>query len=94
MASDTYEFLKGYETELRYIFIVSQVDLTKTEGVVAHEGTAGFTGVWETGITRAEGLKCERCWNYSTHVGESQLYPEVCERCVKALEEIEQEQRS
>jgi isoleucyl-tRNA synthetase len=94
VASDTYEFLKGYEAELRYIFIVSQVDLTKTEGLVAHEGNAGFTGVWETVVTRAEGQKCERCWNYSTHVGESQLYPEVCERCVKALEEIEQEQSS
>ena len=32
------------------------------------------------------GSKCERCWNYSTHVGESADYPTVCERCVAALE--------
>jgi hypothetical protein len=34
-------------------------------------------------------LRRERCWNYSTHVGESERYPTVCERCVEALEEIE-----
>jgi len=41
-------------------------------------------------IVRADGTKCERCWNYSTHVGENTDYPTVCERCVKALNEIEE----
>jgi len=40
-------------------------------------------------IIRAHGEKCERCWNYSTRVGESSRYPTVCERCVDALQEIE-----
>jgi isoleucyl-tRNA synthetase len=40
-------------------------------------------------VRRADGAKCERCWNYSTRVGESADYPTVCERCVKALNEIE-----
>jgi isoleucyl-tRNA synthetase len=40
-------------------------------------------------IERADGKKCERCWNYSTHVGENARYPTVCERCTKALAEIE-----
>ena len=38
---------------------------------------------------RAHGAKCERCWNYSTHVGENADYPTLCERCVAALAEIE-----
>jgi isoleucyl-tRNA synthetase len=42
-------------------------------------------------IDRALGTKCERCWNYSTHVGENADYPTVCERCVAALSEIERE---
>jgi len=42
-------------------------------------------------VEPAAGKKCERCWNYSPHVGESTRYPDVCERCVTALEEIEQE---
>jgi isoleucyl-tRNA synthetase len=40
-------------------------------------------------VQRADGTKCERCWNYSTHVGENADYPTVCERCVKALDELE-----
>jgi isoleucyl-tRNA synthetase len=40
-------------------------------------------------VRRADGQKCDRCWNYSTHVGESVRYPMVCERCIAALEEIE-----
>ena len=39
-------------------------------------------------VERAHGTKCERCWNYSTHVGESADYPTLCERCVAALDEI------
>ena len=35
------------------------------------------------------GLKCERCWNFSTHVGEDKNYPTVCERCSAVLKEIE-----
>ena len=80
----TYELLARYEPELRYVFIVSQVTLTKVEGVSA-------TGDVQVDVTRAEGKKCERCWNYSVHVGESSRYPTVCERCVRALEEIEAE---
>src|SRR5260370_15814711 len=31
-------------------------------------------------VIASEGAKCERCWNYSTHVGENSRYPTVCER--------------
>jgi isoleucyl-tRNA synthetase len=37
------------------------------------------------GVVDAEGQKCERCWNYSTHVGESSEDPAICDRCVEAL---------
>jgi isoleucyl-tRNA synthetase len=40
-------------------------------------------------VTRAPGTKCERCWNYSTHVGEDAAYPTVCERCRPVLAELE-----
>ena len=42
-------------------------------------------------VEHADGGKCERCWNYSTHVGENQRYPTICERCSEALAEIEGE---
>jgi len=40
-------------------------------------------------IQKADGKKCERCWNYSVHVGENVKYPSICERCTAALDEIE-----
>jgi isoleucyl-tRNA synthetase len=88
---DRYEFLKRYQHDLPYIFIVSQVELTKSEGIIAREGNAGLTGIRRIVVKSASGHKCERCWNYSTHVGESAKYPTVCERCVSALDELEKE---
>ena len=69
-------FLLNYYEDLRYIFIVSQVEV--------HEGDA-----ISVRIEKADGAKCERCWNYSTRVGEFVQYPTVCERCIMALTEIE-----
>jgi isoleucyl-tRNA synthetase len=73
---ETTLFLLDYYPELRYLFIVSQVEV--------HEGDR--LGVE---IQKADGQKCERCWNYSTRVGEFDRYPTVCERCAEALSEIE-----
>jgi isoleucyl-tRNA synthetase len=77
-SGQTYELLAGYGDDLRYVFIVSQVSLTQAD-----------TGEVSIKVRRADGQKCDRCWNYSTRVGESARYPTVCERCVEALEEIE-----
>ncbi|MGB8776248.1 MAG: zinc finger domain-containing protein [Terriglobales bacterium] len=40
-------------------------------------------------VRKADGTKCERCWNYSIHVGEDNNYPTVCERCSAVLKEIQ-----
>ncbi|MDX6577684.1 MAG: isoleucyl-tRNA synthetase, partial [Blastocatellia bacterium] len=74
----TYELLASYDDNLRFAFIVSQVSLIKAD-----------SGDVSIKVRRADGQKCERCWNYSTRVGEFEKYPTVCERCVEALEEIE-----
>jgi len=54
-------------------------------------GSSGELPLILVEVERAEGEKCDRCWNYSTHVGESASYPNVCERCVAALQEIERD---
>ena len=33
----------------------------------------------------AEGEKCERCWKYSTEVGENPDHPTLCHRCAEAI---------
>ena len=74
--AETTRFLLDYFDQLRYIFIVSQVEV--------HEGNADAS----VQILKANGAKCERCWNYSTRVGEFEKFPTVCERCNEALKEI------
>jgi isoleucyl-tRNA synthetase len=36
-------------------------------------------------VTRADGNKCERCWNYRAAVGTFADHPTLCERCVEAI---------
>ncbi len=77
-----YSVLERYKEQLRYLFIVSQVSLQKT---ASGNGSSGV-GVH---VDKADGQKCDRCWNYSTLVGEDKDYPTVCERCSSAIKEIE-----
>ncbi|HEV8589419.1 MAG TPA: class I tRNA ligase family protein, partial [Pyrinomonadaceae bacterium] len=80
--SEAYGKLKQHADDLRYIFIVSEVELLAPNAEMDADAI-------EVTVARARGEKCERCWNYSTRVGESSKYPTVCERCVEALQEIE-----
>ncbi|MCR4396163.1 MAG: hypothetical protein NUW07_05465, partial [Candidatus Saccharicenans sp.] len=36
-------------------------------------------------VQRAEGQKCERCWNFSASVGQDPDYPALCQRCSQVL---------
>jgi isoleucyl-tRNA synthetase len=74
------DLLKPRFDQLRYLFIVSQVQI---DDDLVHEKGVSIE------VLRADGQKCERCWNYSARVGESSRYPTVCERCIEALKEIE-----
>ena len=75
-----YAFLQPYEVELRSIFIVSSVTL--------HPAVKGTKDEKEmrVEILRAEGKKCERCWNYDTKVGHHPEHPTLCGRCVDAIQ--------
>lgn len=71
--------------ELRYLLLTSQVELLDSaEGLQGLEYTAQ-TEDWGIGVVKADGQKCDRCWNYSTRMGESAEHPLICERCVAAL---------
>jgi isoleucyl-tRNA synthetase len=81
-ASDPlYALLKGREIEMRALLIVSGVEVQKAE-------SGNGSGAVTVEVRRAPGDKCERCWNYSTHVGENKEFPTICERCSEALAEI------
>jgi isoleucyl-tRNA synthetase len=82
-ASDpVYSVLQRYAGQLRYLFIVSAVTLA--------QGSGNGTGGVHIEVKKADGAKCDRCWNYSIHVGEDKIYPTVCERCSAVLKELEE----
>jgi isoleucyl-tRNA synthetase len=82
-ADPIHSVLTRHADQLRYLFIVSAVKLVRGSG----NGTGGV----HVEVEKAEGAKCDRCWNYSTHVGEDKNYPTVCERCSAVLKELERD---
>ena len=79
---DYRQLLAEYLDLLPTYFIVSQVELTSDlPDAVAAENLPGL----KLQILPAEGEKCERCWNFSTSVGQDSVHPTICARCVAAL---------
>jgi isoleucyl-tRNA synthetase len=79
------KLLGEYSEFLQFLFIVSRTSL----GKVAHptlESTR--VGGLKIGVGRAEGTKCERCWNITTDVGRTPSWPTVCARCAGAIRVI------
>jgi len=74
---DLAELLRRRAHDLRYVFIVSQVEVVDDGG-----------SELRVDVTRAQGEKCERCWNYSVEVGKSPDFPTICERCLVHVQEM------
>ncbi len=76
---DKYAFLKGYEDVLPALFIVSQVEVSAATDL-PHKPDFRVRDV-----VKAQGEKCERCWNYRPAVGDFADHPTLCDRCVEAI---------
>jgi isoleucyl-tRNA synthetase len=70
-----FDLLQAHSAELPALFIVSQVHLEKA-------------GEFEATVEKADGVKCERCWKYTTDVGAEAKFPTVCAPCAEALQEM------
>ncbi len=81
---NAYKILERHRDDMRFLLIASGVEVMR-----ASDGNGN--AALHVEVTRAPGAKCERCWNYSLEVGKNERYPTVCERCLAALDEIEQE---
>ena len=87
--------------ELATLCIVSKVDLIAVESLppedndidnlIENSGLNTERGFNHDGlgiavnVVKAEGEKCERCWNYRDFVGRASAHPTLCERCIEAL---------
>jgi isoleucyl-tRNA synthetase len=73
-----------YQSILPELLGVAQVHITDaivTEGNVEK-------GAFYVQAKPADGSKCERCWRFTTDVGDETKYPTVCLRCADALQAI------
>jgi isoleucyl-tRNA synthetase len=80
-----YKYLTILGADLTEIFKVSQVEVTRTESLEA--GITVNANYPDIGVIvgKAEGSKCERCWNFSQSVGKDTEHPALCARCIDVI---------
>ena len=88
LPKDLKAVLEQEQDQLKFIFIVSGVEIVGTlkddAKVYASESLEGL----KISVHPAPGKKCERCWNYFAEASTPE-HPNICLRCVKNLESTE-----
>ncbi len=77
-SADIFSVLNIHRDHLKYLFIVSYVDIAKMEDV--------SVGVLEVDVKRAKGEKCMRCWNYDVCLQKSEDGIALCRRCMDVIQ--------
>ena len=75
LPENDYLLLKKAGEELKDIIIVSQVELQQGDEI-------------DIIVRKADGEKCERCWQYTTEMTISEKFPRVCKRCESILSSL------
>lgn len=70
------ELIERFKDQLPSIFIVSQVEtrISNNLNVV---------------VLKADGEKCQRCWNYSILIGKDKDFPDICPRCKEVIKTLQ-----
>ncbi|MFM2313158.1 MAG: hypothetical protein RLZZ04_2434 [Cyanobacteriota bacterium] len=68
--------------QLRYFFLASQVELVDSLPDAEYKSKSDIANI---AVVKADGEKCDRCWNYSLSVGSFAEDPTICDRCNAAL---------
>jgi len=71
--AETSGLLARYASDLKELFNVSEVELASGEGLAVT-------------TLPADGIKCERCWNYRLDTDQFGPWPVVCGRCREQLD--------
>lgn len=79
-----FELLNTKRQILASIFIVSSVEIA--QGLSENAKPAEGIPV-NIAIAKADGEKCQRCWNYSVAVGSDKEHPALCAKCSKVVRE-------
>jgi len=88
------EILYRYEKDLARVFVVSQVYLEE-KALEGMETAESLSAIFQTKlrlkvlVSKADGEKCVRCWNYSPFVGQDLTHAALCPKCVEAVKTAE-----
>ena len=77
--------LKEQGDFLPALFIVSAVDVKDISEAPDNAYSSGDVENLAVLVEKADGSKCQRCWNRSISVGQFNEHPELCERCYNVL---------
>jgi isoleucyl-tRNA synthetase len=81
------DLIKADKIKMQDALIVSQAEIS--ESMPSDSASLSWYKTellnCQIGVTKAEGLKCERCWKYDTEVGKDESHPTVCARCAAVL---------
>jgi len=77
--SEEYDFIKDKAALLKDICMVSQLEISENRRNQDEEVDIGIE------VQKADGQKCERCWQYSQTVGNDKNNPTLCHECIEAL---------
>lgn len=80
-----YTNLSSLREDLCEVFKVSQVNIIKKENHGLDSAKSTLFPDITIEVLNAQGIKCERCWNYSLSVGAHKTHTQICERCVEAI---------
>jgi isoleucyl-tRNA synthetase len=79
------KFLESLQGDLAEIFKVSQVAVADIDSFAPELIVDPNYPEIAISIEKAEGQKCERCWNYSGSVGKNQEHSSLCDKCLQAV---------
>ena len=86
--TDWQAFLAESLPLLQELCIVSNLRLQAAgDEDLVFTGTEGLDGV-AIAVGPAPGDKCERCWTFSTSVGEDADHPTLCARCARVVRQL------
>ena len=67
-----FEKIKLFESDLKFIFITSAVEIMKAK-------------TFSIEVIPSPNSKCDRCWHYAKSVGQDSEHPSICQRCISNL---------
>jgi isoleucyl-tRNA synthetase len=79
-----FSLLDSYRDFLSQLFITSSAEIIKSPAPPEAYMSAELKGIAVV-IEIADGGKCQRCWNWDTHVGISDEYPDLCKKCFEVI---------